>query len=113
MKNVFYKIVILTFLLSGCAKESNPITDINNDIQQGVTELVDYANNNMEMDADKQLLLQGAKDCAAKADALTKTSQAVVSKCEAEVSKAKTERNALALALVGIMALFLFRRRFL
>ena len=113
MKNIFYKIVILTFLLNGCAKKPNPIVDINDDIQQGVIELIDYANNNMEIDTDKQLLIQGAKDCAAKADALTKTSQAVISKCEAETSKFKTERNALALVLVIIIGLFLFRRRFL
>lgn len=104
-------IIIALALLAGCAKEPSPITDINNDIQNGVSELVDYANNNMVLDADKKLLLEGAKNCAAKADALEKTCQAEIKKHEAETDKAKAERNTLALILILLVAIKLFNIR--
>ena len=92
------------FLLLGCCKHTNPVTDINDDIQQGAAELVDYANNNMAQDADTKLLIEGVKSCAAKADALTKTCEAQISKCEAQTDKAKAERNTLALVLALLAA---------
>ena len=106
MKKTFYKIVILTVLLSGCARKADPVTAINDGIQNSVNELVDYAHNNMTMDADKQLLLQGVKDCAARADAMTKTYTAKIEQCETEQSKLRLERNglfAILLLLVGLM----------
>lgn len=103
MKNTFYKIVILTILLSGCAKQPNPITEINNGIQHNVSELVDYANHNMQIDADKKLLLQGMQDCAARADAMTHTYEVSMEKCAAEKSKLKLERN----GLFGILILLI------
>ena len=48
-------VIFLVMLLAGCSRQS-PVSDINHDIQEDVAQLVDYANNNMEMDADKQLL---------------------------------------------------------
>lgn len=106
MKNTFYKIVILTILLSGCAKQPNPVTEINNGIQHNVSELVDYANHNMQIDADKKLLLQGMQDCAARADAMTHTYEVSMEKCVAEKSKLKLERNGLfgiLILLIGFM----------
>ena len=96
--------IIMAIALTACAKDPSPITEINDDIQQGVGELVDYANNNMVIDADKKLLLEGAKSCAAKADALTKACEAQISTCEAETDKAKAERNTLALVLALLAA---------
>lgn len=96
--------IIMAIALTACAKEPNPITEINDGIQQDVHELVDYANNNMIIDADKKLLLEGAKSCAAKADALTKACEAQISKCEAETDRAKAERNTLALILALLAA---------
>lgn len=104
-----YAIIALSLILAGCASKPDPVTDINDNIQQGVSELVDYANNNMDMDADKKLLLEGAKNCAAKAETLTKACQAQISQCQSEVSKAKTQRNALALVLVILAGLFVAR----
>lgn len=106
MKNTFYKIVILTVLLSGCARKADPITEINDGIQHSASELVDYAQNNMTMDTDKQLLLQGVKDCAARADAMTKAYTAKMDQCESEKSKLRLERNGLfgiLLVLIGLM----------
>lgn len=104
-----YAVLALVFMLFGCAKTPDPIADINDNIQQGVGELADYANNNMDMDADKKLLLEGAKNCAAKAETLTKACQAQISQYKSEVVKAKTERNALALVLIVLAGLFIAR----
>ena len=70
---IWFIIVIMALaLLSGCSRQT-PVSEINNEIQHEVTELVDYANNNMVMDSDKQLLLNGARHCAARANDLVKT----------------------------------------
>lgn len=108
-------VLFLILLLCGCAREQNPITAINNGIQQSANELVDYAQNNMVIDTDKQILIQGVKDCAARADAMTKTYEVSIEKCATEKSKLKLERN----GLIGILILlvgFMFRgsiRKFL
>lgn len=99
----FTILLILTVLLNGCARRPDPVTEINNGIQTSVNELVDYAHNNMTMDTDKQLLLQGVKDCAARADAMTKTYSATIEKCSAEKSKLKLERN----TLFGVLVLLI------
>lgn len=104
-------IPIIAILLTGCAKDPDPVADINTGIQENAQQLIDYANNNMEMDADKQLLVQGIKDCAGRADALTQTCEATISKHQAETSKAKAERNTLALVLILLVAIKLFNIR--
>lgn len=101
-------LLICVLLLSACAKQTNPITEINNGIQQSVSDLVDYAQNNMVMDTDKQYLIQGAKDCAARADAMTKTYEASMATCQANQNKLKLERNGLALIIV-LLVVFMFR----
>ena len=104
----FTILLILTFLLNGCARHSNPITEINDGIQQSVSELTEYANNNMVMDSDKKLLLQGAQDCAARADAMTKTYESSIEACQVNQSKLKLERNGLALIIV-LLIIFILR----
>lgn len=105
----FTILLIFSVLLSGCTRHTNPITEINDGIQQSVSELVDYANNNMLMDADKKLLLEGAKDCAARADAMTKTYETSLTKCETEKNKLKLERNGL-IGIIILLVLFMFRK---
>lgn len=97
----WFIIIMLCFALCGCAKQQ-PVSDINDDIQQGVIELVDYANNNMDMDSDKKLLLEGAKTCAAKANAMEKT-------CTESIRAYKIEASGwkLATVLVSIIAALL------
>ena len=55
---IFLLLLLIGTLLVGCARKPNPINEINDGIQQSVKEVVDYAQNNMTMDTDKQFLLQ-------------------------------------------------------
>ena len=96
-------IIFMLICMCGCAQSTNPVSDINDGIQQSVTELENYANHNMVMDSDKKLLLQGAKDCAARADAMEKTCIAQIETCESQKNKLKLERNGLG----GIVVLLL------
>ena len=104
-------IVILGILLAGCAREQDPVTTINDQLQQDVAQLIDYANNNMTDDADTRLLKTGLKDCAARADAATKQHETSIKQCQAETDKARAERNALALVLILLVAIKLFNIR--
>lgn len=105
---VFLGLILIGLLLTGCSRDTNPVTEINNGIQQSVSELVDYAQNNMVIDTDKQFLIQGVKDCAARADAMTKTYEASLDTCYANQSKLKLERNGLMLIIV-LLVFFIFR----
>lgn len=93
--------VFLIMALAGCSR-STPTSEINQQIQDEVAQLVDYANNNMEMDADKQLLINGARHCAMRAGDLEKV-------CAQTVSAYRTETAAwkLATTLISIIAVFL------
>lgn len=102
MKQAVFALLIL---LTGCAKQPDPVTAINDQLQQDVSELLDYANNNMGDDPDTVLLKTGLKDCAARADAATKQHETSMQACEARTEKAKAERNTLALVLIGIVLL--------
>ena len=101
----------VVMLLCGCTKHTTPVSDINNQLQQDVAQLVDYANNNMGDDPDILLLKGGLKDCAARADAITKQHAATIESCETKTDKAKAERNMLALVLALLVAIKLFNIR--
>jgi outer membrane murein-binding lipoprotein Lpp len=75
--------LVLTLLLAGCSRQT-PVAEINSEIQTEVTELIDYAQNNMAIDSDKQLLINGARHCAMRAADLTKTCQETVRAYRAE-----------------------------
>lgn len=100
-----YAAIAILMLLTGCAKQPDPVTAINDQLQQDVAQLIDYANNNMGDDPDTMLLKTGLKDCAARADAATKQHETSIKQCQAETEKAKAERNTLALVLIGIVLL--------
>lgn len=101
----------MTLLMCGCAKQPDPVNDINDQLQQDVAQLIDYANNNMADDPDIVLLKNGLKDCAARADAATKQHDTSITACQAETSKARAERNTLALVLILLVAIKLFNIR--
>lgn len=92
------KFLVFVLLLAGCSNH-DPVSSINDGIQQEITELADYAQNNMEMDADKQLLLNGARHCAVRANDMAKTCKVVVSAYKKETAGWK-----LATVLVSIIA---------
>lgn len=101
----------LVMLLAGCAKHTDPVATINNQLQQDVAQLIDYANNNMADDADTRLLKTGLKDCAARADAVTKQAETSIKACEAKTDTVRAERNTLALVLALLVAIKLFNIR--
>ena len=90
--------IFLIMLLGGCTRKT-PTSEINQEIQNQVTELVDYANNNMVIDSDKQLLLSGAVHCAARANDMART-------CEESIRAFKVEAAGwkLATTLMAIIA---------
>lgn len=102
---------ILAIILAGCAKQTDPVSDINDQLQQDVAQLIDYANNNMADEPDIQLLKTGLKDCAARADAAAKQHETSIKQCQAETGKARAERNTLALVLALLIAIKLFNIR--
>lgn len=104
-------LLIVVLMLAGCAKEPDPVTTINDQLQQDVAQLIDYANNNMADDSDTRLLKTGLKDCAARADAATKQHETSIKQCQAETDKARAERNSLALVLILLVAIKLFNIR--
>ena len=108
---LFVVFIFWVCMLCGCTKTQDPVSTINDDIQQGVAELVDYAHNNMEMDADKQLLLNGAKECASKANALEENHKTQIKACEAKTDKALAERNMFALVFILLVGIKLFNIR--
>ena len=103
--------LVLALLLVGCAKHTDPVTSINNQLQQDVAQLIDYANNNMADDADTRLLKTGLKDCAARAEAVAKQAETSVKACEAKTDTVRAERNTLALVLALLVAVKLFNIR--
>lgn len=105
------RLIIILAVLGGCAKDPDPVDTINDQLQQDVAQLIDYANNNMTDDSDIRLLKTGLKDCAARADAATKQHETSIKQCQAETSKARAERNTLALVLILLVAIKLFNIR--
>lgn len=108
---IWMALIFGLMLLAGCAKKTDPVIDMNNQLQQDVAQLVDYANNNMDNDPDTKLLVVGLKDCAARADAATQQHKVSIEACEARTGKVKAERNTLALVLVLLVAIKLFNIR--
>lgn len=103
--------LFLVMLMAGCAKHEDPASSINNQLQQDVAQLIDYADNNMTDDADIRLLKTGLKDCAARADAVTKQHETSIAACEAKTDKAKSERNALIVFFLLLLGIKLFNLR--
>lgn len=62
MKNIFYKIVILAILLSGCAKK-DPVANIADQHSQHITDVLDYSYNNIEQTKDVIFLENELKTC--------------------------------------------------
>ena len=100
----WFLIVMLCLWLAGCSR-TTPASEINNEIQHEVTELVDYAHNNMTMDSDKQLLLNGARHCASRANDLTRTCEQTISSYRKETAgwKLATTLMTIVAGLIGVL----------
>lgn len=97
-------VIFLIALLCGCSRHT-PVSEINHGIQTEVTELVDYAKNNMVLDADKQLLLKSAQHCAARANDMANTCEQTVSAYRKETAawKLATTLMTIIAGLLGIL----------
>lgn len=103
---VWIGVIFLVMLLAGCAKQS-PVSEINNGIQEDVAQLVDYAQNNMTIDTEKQLLINGARACASRANDMYKTCAAEIKACEKETTAWKMSTlTAIAFALFFLVMWF-------
>ena len=100
MKRVII-LVVFTTLISGCAKP----TPTENIIGQHV-QLVDEALSNPTLSNEAKGAL---KTCRAGLLSAQETYQAEISKCDAEKSKLKTERNGLFLVVVLLAGFMLYR----
>lgn len=103
----FTILLILTVLISGCAKT----TPTENIIGQHV-QLVDEALSDPTLSNEAKGAL---KTCRAGLLSAQQTHQAEISKCEAEKSKLKTERNGLFLAVLLLVGFMIYKpvRKFL
>lgn len=99
------------FFIAGCTKQPDPVSTINQGIQQDVAQLIDYANNNMGSDPDTELLKAGLKDCAARAGAMDEQHKAQIATCKAETGRVRAERNTIALILIAAVMIRLFNIR--
>lgn len=97
----FTILLILTVLISGCAKT----TPTENIIGQHV-QLVDEALSDPTLSNEAKGAL---KTCRAGLLSAQETHQAEISKCEAEKSKLKTERNGLFLVVLLLVGFMLYR----
>ena len=97
----FTIMLILTVLISGCAKP----TPTENIIGQHV-QLVDEALSDPALSNEAKSAL---KTCRAGLLSAQETHQTEISKCDAEKSKLKTERNGLFLAVLLLAGFILYR----
>lgn len=83
MKTVFYKIVILAILLSGCAKKDPVETIIDGHIYH-FSQVLDYSYNNMEQTQDVIMLENEIESCVVVLESVKQTHYSQMDKCESE-----------------------------
>lgn len=91
MKSIFCKIVIVAillicFLLSGCAKQKPTETIVDNHIGH-IDQVLDYAYNNMEQTKDVVFLEKELEACQLGLDDAKQSYKAEMSTCEEETEK--------------------------
>lgn len=82
MKN-FAILLTLAFLLNGCARKDPVETIIDNNIEH-FTQVLDYAHNNMEQNADVVLLENELDSCIVVLDTVKQSHYSQMDKCESE-----------------------------
>lgn len=104
MKSVFYKIVILSILLSGCARK-DPVENIVDNNIEHFTQVLDYAHNNMEQNADVVLLENELDSCIIILESVKQTHYSQMDKCESETDYWRLASFGLfVLLMLGVLA---------
>ena len=105
MKSLFIKVFLIlvligyAMLLSGCAKTATE-TIIDNHIDH-YSQVIDYANNNMEDTPDTRYLKSELQSCVMTLADVKETHKSNIATCEAETSKWKIISLALFLVICG------------
>lgn len=94
------KYLLILLLLTGCAKSTPTENVIDNHVQL-VDETLDYAQNNMDIDNDKQFLINALKTCKAGLLDTESSYKAEISTCKAETDKWRIVSLALFLLIAG------------
>lgn len=115
ISHIFAKIVLIwTFFLfilclGGCAKRDPVNTIIDNHVSH-VAEVIDYAENNMEVSPDTKYLLSELKSCQNGLIDAGQSHNAVLSTCRSDVKYWKMS-TLFASTIAGLLLLLLIRRK--
>ena len=104
MKSVFYKIVILAVLTSGCVRK-DPVNEVIDHHQQHIGEVLDYAYNNIEQTKDVIYLENELKGCDIAMADIKQVYYGQISTCRAEKEKWQVISGSLALLLCALIYL--------
>ena len=94
---VFYKIVILTILLSGCAK--TPTESVIDNHIQHIDDVLDYSYNNIDQTQDIIFLQNELKTCKAAFEDVKQTYRSEISTCKAKTNYWRLATTGLLFAL--------------
>lgn len=95
--------------LGGCAKH-DPVTTIVDNHVAHIGEVIDYAQNNMEISPDTQYLISELKTCQNGLIDAAESHKAVLSTCESDVKYWKLA-TLFAGTIAGLLLFFLIRRK--
>lgn len=107
----FTILLILTVLLSGCARKTPTETIVDNHIEH-YNQVLDYANNEMEDTPDTRFLKNELKNCVMTLDDVKQTYYSEIATCKAKTDYWRLATFGLIIALCGAI-LFILRKAIL
>ena len=81
----FYKILVLTIILCGCARK-DPVETIIDNHTEHFSQTLDYAHNNMNQTSDVVFLEKELDSCVVALKSVKETHFSQIEKCEAETN---------------------------
>lgn len=102
---VFYKIVILAVLISGCARK-DPVDSVIDHHQQHIGEVLDYAYNNIDQTKDVIFLENELKGCDIAMADIKQVYYGQISTCRAE----KNYWRLATFSLLGLLSILIFAK---
>jgi PBP1b-binding outer membrane lipoprotein LpoB len=102
---IFYKIAILTILLSGCAK--TPTESVIDNHMQHIDDVLDYSYNNIDQTKDVVFLQNELKSCKTALEDIKQTYKGEISTCNAKTNYWRLATAGLVFALCALIFLWL------